>query len=258
MIKRKPKTVIEEIEFPKPKDWNSIVRELKLNATQSNELKITIHHVVADIAFYRSKKSQEPERALLTTRLKRMERALGKLQSEIDRSIHLMDRFLPHDTMAHIGRSFTLSAIVDALGEKFPRNPAPVAARMPAKGNQIDLTALDEATRSRRDLLGLKHGPQILKHFIDAIHAPLKKWVELDKLNKGGRTPALARKYLIDRLAREAPNIIGKPATISTTGSFVRLCALLLPACGLSALGVEKAIPSIVGQVRAEQKRYLA
>src|SRR5215207_3225729 len=59
----------------------------------------------------------------------RMERALGKLRSEIDRSIHLMDHFLPHDTLAHIGRSFTLSAIVDALGEE-ARPSSTVAVRM--------------------------------------------------------------------------------------------------------------------------------
>jgi hypothetical protein len=172
-----------------------------------------------------------------------------------------MDRFLPHDMMAHIGRSFTLSAIVDALGEEVcPKNSSAVAVRMLAdvsrlaKENHTSMVALDEPSRARREALGLKHGHRILQHFIDAIHAPLRNWVELDKLNKGGRTPALARKYLIYCLAYEAPHIIGKPAAISTTGSFVGLCRLLLPTCGLSTRGIEKAIPPIVRQVRAEQE----
>jgi hypothetical protein len=267
MIKRKKTAsreartrTVEPIVFPEPEVWNSIVRELDLSATQRNELEITLRHVVADVAFYRSEKDKEPERALQTTRLKRMERALGNLQGEIDRSIHLMGHFLPHDTMAHIGRSFTFSAIVGALGEEV-RPSSSVDVRMLsdfrsllAKENQISVLALDEPTRPRREALGLTRGHQILKHFIDAIHAPLKKWVELDKLNKGGRTPAMARKYLIYCLACKAPGIIGKPATISTSGPFVRLCALLLPACGLSARGIEKAIPPIVRQVRAERK----
>jgi len=125
-----------------------------------------------------------------------------------------------------------------------------------AEGQQITMAALDEFSRPRREALGLKHGHLMLKHFIDAIHAPLQKWVALDRLNKGGRPPQAARAYLIYRLAEAAPGIIGKSATIASTGPFVTLCSLVLPACGLSAKGVAKAIPPIVRQVRADQAKH--
>lgn len=58
----------------------------------------------------------------------------------------------------------------------------------------------------------------------------------------------MARIYLIRTLAQEAPNIIGRRATISTTGKFADLCSLVLP-----AKGIEKAIPPIVRKLRTGQ-----
>jgi hypothetical protein len=246
--------LIEEVKFPEPGVWDDLVRDLKLNATQSNELKITIQHVVKDIATYRLRKSQEPPRNIVTARRKLMEKALSNLQYQLDRSIHLMDHFLPDDTKARIGRSLTFSAIGEALGKDvFPQNS--YFRNMIVDRQQITMAALEEHSSGTRAALGLTHGHLILKHFIDAINAPLKKWLEIDKLNKGGRPPQTARTVLIHRLAKAAPAIIGKRAPVAATGSFVTLCSLVLPACGLSAKGVEKAIPPIVKPVRAEQER---
>jgi hypothetical protein len=87
----------EGVKFPERGVWDDLVRDLKLNDPQSNELKITIQHVVEDIAFYRSVKSKEPARNILTARLKLMQKALSNLQYQVNRSIHLMDHFLPQD-----------------------------------------------------------------------------------------------------------------------------------------------------------------
>jgi hypothetical protein len=248
--------LIEEVKFPEPGVWDDLVRDLKLNVSQSNELKITVQHVVEDIAYYRLVRSKEPARDILTTRVKLMEKALSNLQYQVDCSIDLMTHFLPDDTMARIGRSFTFSAIGEALGKDvFPQNFDFFIGRMLADGKQVTMAALEELSRPKRGGLGLTHGHRILKHFIDAINAPLKKWLEIDKLNKGGRSPQVARTVLIHRLAEAAPGIIGKRAPVAATGSFVTLCSLVLPACGLSAKGVEKAIPPIVKPVRAEQER---
>ena len=167
-----------------------------------------------------------------------------------------MGYFLPNDTLGYIGRSLTFSAIGEALGENvFPQHLDSLIGQMVADGKQITMAALEQEGISKREVLGLQHGHLILKHFIDAINAPLKKWLEIDKLNKGGRPPQMARTVLIHRLAEAAPDIIGKRAPVAATGAFVTLCSLVLPACGLSAKGVEKAIPPIVKPVRAEQER---
>ena len=45
----------------------------------------------------------------------------------------------------------------------------------------------------------------------------------MKSLDEGGRPADVARNYLIYQLAEAAPEIIGKPATVATTGRFVDL-----------------------------------
>jgi hypothetical protein len=114
---------------------------------------------------------------------------------------------------------------------------------------------VEQDTRPMRGALGLKHGHLILTYLIERIHGPLGKWMELDRLNKGGRKPDLVRRYLIYRLAEAAPAFLGKAASVSTTGKFVDLCSAVLVACGLPESGIEKAIPAVVKQLRANQAK---
>jgi hypothetical protein len=183
-----------------------------------------------------------------------MEKSLRRLQYECRRSAKQMEFFLPHETLAYIGRSMTLAAIGEALSENvYPKNFDIQLERMGIEGTPITLETLEERTLPKREALGLKHGHRVLTHFVDQIYAPLEKRIELDRLHKGGRKPQLARKHFIRELARSAPDIIGKRATVSTTGRFADLCFAVLPACGLSSEGVEKAIPGIVTQIRIDQ-----
>ena len=48
----------------------------------------------------------------------------------------------------------------------------------------------------------------------------------MKNLDKGGRPADLVRNYLIYQLAEAAPEVIGKAATVATTGRFVELCLL--------------------------------
>jgi len=120
---------------------------------------------------------------------------------------------------------------------------------------KITMSRLEARYASERQTLGIKHGHTILNHYINSLWEPLKKWVELNKLNKGGRPPKLARNYLIDQLAERAPELIGEPAAVSTTGEFVEFCAKVLSACRLSTQGVEKAVASVVGQKCARNRQ---
>jgi len=53
--------------------------------------------------------------------------------------------------------------------------------------------------------------------------------------------------------AEHAIHIVGKPATISTTGKFVELCTAVLVACGLPEAGIAKAVPGVVSKLRRDQ-----
>ena len=103
-------------------------------------------------------------------------------------------------------------------------------------------------------MMGLKHGAEILPAIFQRLHAPLKTWVAMDKLNKGGRKADLARSYLVTRLAEAAPDILGRKASSSQSGPFVRLCAAVLPACNIDPDGVEKLIPRIIPPANRSKK----
>src|SRR5262249_28588799 len=122
-----------------------------------------------------------------------------------------------------------------------------------SQGERITLASLEKDTRPMREAVGLKHGHLILTYLIEGIHGPLERWIELDRLNEGGRKPDAARRHLIYRLAEAAPGILGKAASISTTGKFVELCSAVLVACGLPERGIAKAVPPEVRRLRADQ-----
>ena len=60
---------------------------------------------------------------------------------------------------------------------------------------------------------------------------------------------------MIYRLAKAAPEIIGKPATVAVTGTFADLCTSVALACGLPEKGIAKAIPAVVRELRADQAK---
>ena len=126
--------------------------------------------------------------------------------------------------------------------------------RISSEGKPITLPFLEELFQPRRRALGLKYGHLILAHFIDQVYAPLKKWVALDKHNKGGRPPKLYRQFMIQRLAERSSWIVGRRATTTPTGKFAKLCIAVLPACGFDSEGIEKAIEGVLGRMKGQQR----
>ena len=243
-----------EIKAPSSEDWDKIVHDLKLTPAQHQTLKNVLGSALADISRYRHKLEDEPDHAELVRRLKRFAKFLRYLRDECGRTVHLMQHFLPHDALAYIGQSLTFSAMSEAVGrDVFPRHLDLKIERMRASEKPITLEFLEQDTRATRQALGLKHGNLLLAQFIEGVHAPLARWIELDRQNKGGRPANAVRNYLIYRLAEAAPKIVGKPASISSTGTFVNLCTAVLVACGLPGTGIAKAVPGMVSKLRRDQ-----
>ena len=242
------KTVI--FPFPKADNWKNIVHDLKLTTAQERELEITIRHVLADIESYQAAKSKRPPRRPLVAALKRLEKALGRVQYEMARSEHLMKHYLPSNTLEFIGKSFTFTAIQKAVTKgiftiSFDHEIQSTIER----NSSVTMADLEEYYCNERVVLGYKHGGEILRYFIDVIYADLNSWVELDRLNKGGRPANIFRRYIIQRLAERAPLIIGKSATTTAKGKFLELCIVVLPACGFHSKGIEKAIEAALGKM---------
>jgi len=245
------------IAFPKLDVWKDIVRDCELTDAQANTLESTLKQALDEIDSYYSRLQNRPSRDVLVMHLKLFEKALKGLQDECQRSAKLMEFFLPSDTLGFIGESLTFSAMSEALGrDVFPKNYDFQIQVKQSQGKRITLASLERETRPTREALGLNHGHRILTYLIERIHGPLERWIELDRLNKGGRNPDPVRRYLIYRLAEAAPSILGKAASVSTTGKFVELCSAVLVACGLSEIGIAEAIPTVVKRLRADQAKW--
>jgi hypothetical protein len=242
-----------QIGVPKGEVWKTLVRDLKLKPKQAGVLWITIRHASDDLKEHFTAKSKRPPRAVLVDHLRLMEKAFSEVRSEMDRSAHLMNDFLSADLLMHLGNSLTFSAMREALGEDTcPKDPI---TRIIHETDNPDITIADLESyyTGHRHVLGLKKGHLLLKHLIETVHDSLRKFVDADRLNDGGRPPNIARRVLVYRLAQMAPEIIGRRASIARSGPFVRLCSEVLPACGLSADGIDAAIPQIVKEMRARR-----
>jgi hypothetical protein len=190
-----------QLAFPTSEDWKNIVRDLELTKAQERELEITIRQVLADIDKYLIKRKGLP-REVVVPALKRLEKALDRVQYEMARSEDLMNSFLPSKTLEFIGTSFTFTAIGHAVGKDvFPIDPDGAIQRMVERNNFVTIADLESHFCNDRMALGHRYGGEILKHFIDSIHADLKSWVELDKGNTGGRPADIYRQYMIQRLS---------------------------------------------------------
>jgi hypothetical protein len=235
--------------FPKADDWKSIVRDLKLTRAQEKELEITIRHVLADIDSYRAVESKKPPRDILVAALKRLEKALGRVQSEMARSEDLMNHYLSSNTLEFIGKSFTFTAMKMAVTNGvFTIRLDNDLTQMIEESRSITVTDLEECCCNERIALAYRHGGEILKNFIDVIYTELNSWVEMDKKNKGGRPANNFRRHIIQRLAQRSSLIVGKRATTTAKGRFVELCIAVLPACGFRSKGIEKAIEAVLGK----------
>jgi hypothetical protein len=135
--------------FAKSEDWKNIVRDLKLTKAQERELKITIRQVLADIDRYLIKRKELP-RAVLVPALKRLEKALDRVQYEMARSKDLMTSLLPSKTLEFIGTSFTFTAIGQAIGKDvFPMDPDDAIRNIVESNNFTRMAKLENHFRQR-------------------------------------------------------------------------------------------------------------
>jgi hypothetical protein len=246
-----------KLRLPPPKAWQNILHDFELMPTQAETLKITLEEALDAISHYQANLQNQLSRSALVKGLKNFEKALGRLHDECRRSAHLLEHFLPNDTLAFIGQSLTFSAASEVLGSSvFPKKCDLEINRMQAQRERITLELIETFSRPMRETLGLKYGHVLLSHFVERIHAPLARWIEMKRLDAGGRPGDAVRNYLIYQLAEAAPEIIGKPARVAVTGKFVDLCTSVFQACGLPEDGIAKAIPAIVRKLRADQEKW--
>lgn len=242
--------------FPSDKNWIDLIQTAGLVEDQQQELRIILQHVIADLDQFRTVMEKMPPRNRLVGRLKRMEKLLGDVKAELKRGEKDLIHVLPLNTLEFLGVSMSFTAISIATQQNlYPPHVDLAIARAVNDQAQITVKDIESWSYQKRAALGLNHGDKLLKFLIDGIHEPLQHWIELDRKNKGGRTPQMLRRYLIYWLAYYCEEITGRTAKIAATGHFVELCEAVFIACGLPVRGLDKVIPDIVKKARSDRQK---
>jgi hypothetical protein len=275
-----PQTLV--FRLASPQELKQELGDLSLTQAQAAALNRTLWHVDQDLKNFRTKLEGRQPRPERVRRQRRMGKILSELQDEIRRQGNTLADFLPLDTQEAIGEIMSFSAMEAALGKKLAsRDPqggvkeavmrladrsdvriAEIEAeqegleetlkRLTADGSDVRIAEIEARFDYQRKTLGLKHAPELLAHLVDRIYRPIQVWLDLDRLNRGGRPSDVVRDYVLIRLIEAAPEVLGSRATGTADGKFVRLCTGVFNACGLNTEGLEKAIERILKQRSAK------
>jgi hypothetical protein len=236
---------------------DKLARDQKLDRVPAHELGIVLYHVDKDLEFRRKTFEGGQSRKELVRRLKRIAKCVNDLEFELHRWRNTINDFLPQDTRAEIGLLMSYSGMEAALNTEIRRHDLKSEVEdLAAEDPDFRMAQIEERLAPHREARGLEHGGEFFTHYIERINQPIKRWIELDRLNPGGRPlKNLARDLLLSRLAEAAPAIIGRRATATAGGRFVRLCAAVVVACGFDYRGIERAVEKAIKELSKQQRK---
>lgn len=261
ITKRKLSTdehLLPEIKMPSDELWKQELSALKLTESQENELRTVILHLEKDIADYNAVMRKIGPRSELKRKLQDFEKSLANMRYYVERFEQGMENWMPSDTLEQIGLLSNFWKVEEVHGDKtYSVRINRQMQEASFKGSPLSIEEIGEKLDVSLRSLGLLSGPAILKRFVQEIHDPLKKWVEIERTNKGGAPAQKTVRLVIYWLAWSAPEIIGSKAAVSKDGPFVRLCSAVLRACGQPYDGVGGIAPQIVKKALADKKKHL-
>jgi hypothetical protein len=235
------------LKIPAQETIKEIVADLRLSEDQAVVLEFVVKNTLADVLLYQLVRSREGDRDELIRDLIELEKRLGRVISFLEGRTNLLQEILPTAVLDEFGELFSFTSIGRALGKDvFPENPHLLMKYLKDRKLPFGLAPAEAFFARKRADLGLLHGDALFLHVLRLIHAPLKTWLAAKAADKGGRPRSAERRFIIERLAKAAPEILGSEPTASVTGLFVQLCERVLTACGFAEDGIDKAVISVL------------
>jgi hypothetical protein len=237
--------------LPGKQAFLELIGLLKLSPQQAVSLEEVLREVEADLQIWRAVGEGGPNRAEKIANLRKMLKLATALCDEVRlHGAELLD-FMPLKGLENMAAELTFSAITKARRKNaFPTDfHADVEAIEKAWGRPPTLQDIEAFYETKRANFGLTDPAALLTHFLDTLIQPIQTLVDVNRHNPGGRPIFSERRYLIEQLARAAPQILGEPATTSLTGRFVDLCEQVAVRCGLPADGLDKAAAAVVREL---------
>ena len=240
---------------PTGESVTAIARKLDLTEQQQRALRVFFDDFARDVEARVREHEHRPLRRKLANRLKRIEKALGKIRREVLNSGDSLGYLVPRDIGDRLGAQLTFSAISEAVQEeKLPLNFDVFRQEVADRDGGLTMSALENIFVFQRRTLGVMHAGILFRRMISDLYCPFRRWVEADK-GPPGPKPKFFRNLVIQRLVASSVDIIGKKASSSPGGRFTSLCAEVLTAMRLTTDLVEKAVKAELRKRNRKWKR---
>lgn len=245
---RKSKTTTgPRLTIPSQETFKEIAADFHLSEVRVAHLEWVVKDALTDAALYQYVRSREGDRDEQVRVLVELEKRLSWLVSFLEGRAKLLKQILPTAALDDLGKLFSFTGLGRALGKDvFPEDPKLLMKYLEREKLPFGLMAAEAFYARKRADLGLLHGDALFLHVLRLIHAPLKTWLAAKAADKGGRPRGAERLFIIEQLAKAAPEILGAEPTASVTGRFVQLCERVLTASGFAEDGIDKAVISVL------------
>ena|SRR5262245_5737315 len=240
---------------PSGENVSAIARKLDLTERQKRTLRVFFDDFAHDVEARVREHGHRPLRRKLANRLKRIEKALGKIHQEVENSGDLLTYLVPRDIGDRLGAQLTFSAISEAVQEeKLALNLDVFRQEVADRDGGLTMSALEKIFEFQRRTLGVMYGAILFRRMINDLYCPFHRWVEAYK-ESPEQKPKFFRKLVIQRLVTSSVDIIGKKASSSPGGRLTSLCVEVLTAMGLSTDRVKKAVKAELRRRKRKWKR---
>ena len=251
------KHLMAEIVMPSDQKWKEELAQFNFTKKQENELRTLLQHIDEDIKNYNSRQKQVGLRSENKRQLIEVEKAFRKLRYYLESFEAGIENWLPFDSCEQIGLLSNFLTAQEIHGDKAyllrinREIDKAIKLRQP-----LNMEMIEEKLEASRKSIGLLSAPKILRHFIQQVHEPLKKWVEMERFNQGGVPGNKTMRWIVYWLAWMAPEILGQEAGVGKDGPFVRLCSAVLNACGTPNPRIGASVPKIVPKAHADREKH--
>lgn len=206
--------------FPDEDAWAELRRDLKLTDTQAVALRLTLQEAESLCSYFTN--------VLVKTEVRKSLVTLNRLLSNAHRGLQRAD-------ISQALRKFDMHGALSTLLSR------EAGTELHGKGD------VDKLSHHR---LLVDLNPEVMSYIIDEMRRPIAQWLAVSAKGKAGRQPKYDRRALLFLLARDASKINGSKPSSTSDGPFHRLCAWVLPACGIDSVGLEDAIERCLEKYR--------
>jgi hypothetical protein len=225
--------------LPSVEDMDEAVYTLGLSKASRACLADLLVEIDEDIKEQKLYLSNNLTRDEAIKKLKDVEKAAKMFRDVLAENQNILPEFIPHQALEDIGKIFTFSAIVKAVGRDIrPVGPTKKMKQL-IKSHKLQPEKPTKhknklaAEQLKRDA-GHAYADKLLLHMLGAFIAPIDQWHEKRRqMNKGGRTINRSRRDFVLVLALKAEKIIGEKPSSDVKSKFFDLCELVFNICGV-------------------------